>query len=356
MAGCRACLVACLVVGCSSSLGGGGPQGDDAGDPGRDAGRPDGDAGAPGRDAGEPDAEAPPFHCDVADPGSPRLQAVVRTDPASPHPGDTLVVVVHSYAVDAGDAPHMTLRAETADGTRDLETTAIAGGRAVYYFAVSALPRGDVCLQGLVDGAPEVAAKVEVTPRPAGLPAAGVYKVVTNHQWSCDEEVEFGVTLRAIVRDAAGQPVPGAVVRLDWPATVERPIYNDRDPPEPTLIPATMTTGGDGVAELVTELGDGNRFPKNEHGYMVFDLSVDGAPSDVATEITTGWWETDPNGCRYCDGARNVWGHWSHTVEFQLDPHATDACVVPSDHAGMARCETIHIHHDPAHMACWPVE
>lgn len=347
-----------VLFGCTpADLGGRGDGGVD----GRDSGGAGPDASeAPEDGGGDPEADAepdmPPFTCEVADPGSPRLGAVVRTDPADPHPGDTLVVIVHSYVVDARDAPQLTLHVRGAGGERDVSPTTIAGGKALYYFAVSSLERGDVCIEGMIDGTAEVATRVVVTPRPAPPEGMqGVYKVVANHQWNCDEEVENGVVLRAVVRDADGSPVPGAVVRLDWPATVERPIYNDRPPPEATLIPANMVTNEEGVADLMTELGDGNRFPKNEHGYMVFNLSVDGAVSDVATEITTGWWETDPFGCRYCDGTRNVWGHWSHTVEFQLDPGATEACVVPSDHQGMARCSTIHIHHDPDQMACWSV-
>ncbi len=150
----------------------------------------------------------------------------------------------------------------------------------------------------------------------------------------------------------------GAVVRLDWPATTARPIKNDTSPPEPSVIPPAMTTGGDGTVDLMTSIGDGDRFPTNENGYMVFNLSIDGCASDVATEITTGWWETNVEGCRYCpadSGPRNVWGHWSHTVTFRLDPNAPSACVVPSDHAGQQACTPPHIHHDPEHAACFDV-
>ena len=351
-----AAIAASWGVGCTPSALSG-PDGADAG-VAHDAGHEPGLDAATGADGGaEPDAAVEPFTCEVADPGSPRLAADLLIDPADPHPGDTVVVVVDSTEVDVGDAPPMTLHVRGADGERDLTPTHVAGGRVVYYCAVADVARGDLCLEGRIDGIAEVARGVTVTPRPAGPPrvGGGIYKVVTNHQWTCDEQPEFGVTLRAVVRDAAGAPVPAVVVRLDWPATTERPIYNDRDPPEPTLIPATLTTNGEGVAELWTELGDGNRFPINEHGLMVFTMTVDGAASDVATEITTGWWETDSSGCRYCDGARNVWGHWSHTIEFQLDPAATRACVVPTDHAGMSRCQEAHIHHDPDHVACWDV-
>lgn len=113
-----------------------------------------------------------------------------------------------------------------------------------------------------------------------------------------------------------------------------------------------MTTDGDG------QFHGYNYWPINENGYMVFLLSVDGCASEVATEITTGWWETDNDGCRFCDSGahpnRNVWGHWSYTVDFQVDPAATEACVVPNDHAGQVGCTIEHIHHDPSHMDCWP--
>ena len=96
-------------------------------------------------------------------------------------------------------------------------------------------------------------------------------------------------------------------------------------------------------------------WPISDNGLLVFNVSVDGVASDVATEITTGWWEDDLMGCNYCSTATvNVWGHWSHTVEFRRDPTATEACVVESDHAGMAACgEPRHIHHHPDVRACW---
>jgi hypothetical protein len=50
-----------------------------------------------------------------------------------------------------------------------------------------------------------------------------------------------------------------------------------------------------------------------------------------------------------------VYGHWSHRIEFKLDATTNQACLVPSDHAGMAACASTHGHafHHPTHQACW---
>ncbi len=84
-----------------------------------------------------------------------------------------------------------------------------------------------------------------------------------------------------------------------------------------------------------------------------------GAASDVATEITTGWWQSNAQGCQYCPGSQpiNVYGHWSHRIEFRLDPAASQMCVVPSDHAGQSSCGAPgHLYHDPSYQACWPAK
>lgn len=125
-----------------------------------------------------------------------------------------------------------------------------------------------------------------------------------NHQWTCDE-----------------QPVPDQIV-----------------------------TGPDGHAMLY------DYWPISDNGLLVLEVSVAGLASDIATEITTGWWETSPSECHYCDTPTvNVWGHWSYTLEFQRDPSATEICRVENDHVGMAACaeEPRHIHHHPDVRACW---
>ncbi len=301
-----------------------------------------------------PDA-GPPFTCTPVATTSPVLDGVLTFDPADPHPGDTVTVIVRSQSLGRAEAPPLELTATSASGDRVWPTNARAGGDALYYYALSDVELGDYCLVGRVSGNDEISGKFTVTPRPAPPTrcSGGIYKVTQNHQLTCAEQPEFGNEINIRVLDAQGQGVNGAVVRIGWPNTVVRPIYNDTDPPNPSDIPATVTTGSDGWFH------GWNYWPISENGYMVFNLSVDGCASDVATEITTGWWESDNQGCRYCDPSfanRNVWGHWSYTVVFQLDLAATQACVVDNDHAGQGSgCEVMHIHHDPSHAACYAV-
>ena len=342
------------------------PAGDSGGADGNDAGSPGdgspndssgGDSGASGAqdgdalpdDHGESQDTAPPFACEPISTSSPVLDGLVAFDPADPHPGDTVTVIVKSNTLDRPDAPSMELHETSASGQRVWNVQHMAGGKALYYYAVSGVEAGDHCLVGRIAGQDEISLRFTVTPRPAGPPrCGGVYKVTSNHQWTCDEQPDWGNEVLIRVRDSSGQPVSGATIRLDWPATTVRPIYNDTDPPAPSEVPATVQTDSSGVFHGF------NSWPINAVGYMVFNVSVDGCASDVATEITTGWWETTNDGCKYCPMAlRNVWGHWSHTVEFELDPTATTACVVPSDHAGQSACTPEHIHHDPAVQSCW---
>ncbi len=241
----------------------------------------------------------------------------------------------------------MVLVAGGAGGTRRIDPGTVEGGAAVWYFALSQVELGELCLAGEVGGNTEWAEKVDVTARDT-VPdtTGGIYKVVQNHQWTCGEQPQCGNYVSISVLDAAGQGVSGATVKIGQPATTVPPIYNDTDP---SSIPATVTMDSSG-----SFVGQ-NYWPKNENGLQVFQLSVDGHASDVATEITTGWWEDDLQGCNYCGTyCVNVWGHWSYSVVFQLDPDATDVCEVENDHQGMASCGAArHIHHDPDHQACY---
>lgn len=304
-------------------------------------------------DGGPPDA-ALPFTCDPVSTSSPVLDGIVVFDPADPHPGDTVVVVVKSNALGRQEAPPMVLQETHAGGTRSWSTNHMAGGNALYYYAIADVELGDHCLVGKIDGADEISAKFTVTQRPAGPPKCngGVFKVTENHQWTCAEQPEWGNEIWIYTYDQNGDPMPNVTVRIRWPDTTQRPIHNDTDPPDPSDIPQIVQTGGDGVFHGY------NYWPTNQNGYMVFELQVDGCASDVATEITSGWWETDNYGCRHCDPSfthRNVWGHWSHTIVFELDPVATQACKIPVDHAGQQGCTVEHIHHDPNHTACWEI-
>ncbi len=291
---------------------------------------------------------APPFECDAQAADSPVLAGQVLFEPADPHPGDTLTVIVRATnGLGRPDAPAMTLQATSATGLGTFASSTIEGGEAVYYYAIPDVPAGDVCLLGLIDGATEVSAKVTVTDRPPGPPVdGGIYKITANHMWTCDEQPSNGNELHVWVRDEAGNPIEGAEVRLSLAdSTDPGSIYNGDGRP----LPDTLTTGADGHANTF------NFWPISDHGLLIFEVGMANAASDIATEITTGWWEDDLMGCNYCNTPTvNVWGHWSYTVEFQRDPNAKEACVVPNDHAGMSACgEPRHVHHDPNASWCW---
>lgn len=292
------------------------------------------------------------FQCQAASASSPKLGALMLFDPAAPHPGDTLTVVVRAQnGTKAGAAPAMQLDATGQNGTVTVASQMVVGGPATYVFEVPKLALGDVCLLGRIDGQPEISGKVTVTPRPAEPnPGGGVYKVTQNHQLTCEEQPDWGNELHVSVRDAQGKGVPNAevVVRLpDW--TDVGSIKNATEHAVPTSLKMDASGNYD----------DYFWWPSNDNGYTVFELSVKGAASDRATEITSGWWGTDPKDCRYCPSyeLRNVYGHWSHRIVFQLDPSATQACVVGTDHAGQSACGTPgHVQHDPNEKACWTVK
>ena len=291
-----------------------------------------------------------PFTCAQEPTASPALAAMMLFDPAEPHPGDTLTVIVRTTNGTApANAPNLVMQAEGAAGGVVEQTTMKAGGGdTFYYFAIANVRPGDVCLLGLIDGStPEISGKVTVTPRPPGPPLTqGVYKVVTNHQWTCAEQPTYGNEVHVQVLDENGQGVPGAVVDVRYAdSTDPGSIYNDGGD-----IPDTVTMDGSGAFVGY------DYWPISDNGLLVFKLSVAGYPSDVATELTTGWWETNDAGCNYCNTyGKNVWGHWSHTVIFQRDPSAVESCEVDTDHAGQSACALPgHLHHHPQQRACWP--
>ncbi|MEM7158112.1 MAG: hypothetical protein AAF799_35045 [Myxococcota bacterium] len=303
------------------------------------------ESGSQDGSTGEP---LPPFDCDAVAADSPVLDAQVLFDPADPHPGDTLSVIVRATnGTSRTDAPPMDLEVVDRNGTRTLSPSTIQGGEALYYYAIAEVPLGGLCLRSIIDGATEASAEIEVTPRPVGPPIdGGIFKVRANHQWTCAEQPTYGNELHVWVRDEDGVGMEGVPVALrPVDSTDSESIYNQGEQPLPTQI----VTGPDGHGMVF------NYWPISDHGLFVLEANIDGAASDIATELTTGWWETNNDGCNYCNiPSVNVWGHWSYTLEFQRDPGATEACVVANDHAGMTACgEPVHIHHDPAATSCW---
>lgn len=294
----------------------------------------------------------PPFTCDPLPANGELLDAIVLFDPAAPHPGDTLTVIVRATnGLGKSEAPPLQLEVKDHDGVRLVDPQTVEGGEVLYYFALPDVALGDICLRGLVNGVTEASASITVTPRPPSPPReqGGVFKVVENHMWTCEEQPDWGNELHVFVRDEQGQPLAGRVVEVRLAdSTDPGSIYNAGEQPVPT----ELVTDDNGHAALF------NYWPISDNGLLVLKLAVAGVASDIATEITTGWWE-DFNGCRFCDQPlRNVWGHWSHTVTFQRTQGVDGACRVPTDHAGMnpGKCGAPrHIHHAPGATDCWVI-
>jgi len=352
--------VGVLLGGCVVGPGGGEPFGPGPGqgvgtgsspaeESGTDDGQSVGSTGEGSDGVDESTGELPPsFECAPVSADSPVLDGIVLFDPAQPHPGDTLTVIVRATnGLSRTDAPPMDLEVTSAAGVQTLSPQTMEGGEVLYYYAIPEVGPGDVCVRGIIEGGTEIGSAVEVTPRPAGPPIdGGIFKVVANHMWTCEEQPTFGNELHVWVRDEDGQGMEGVSVALDPADTTDlESIYNG----DAEGLPNEIVTGADGHAMAF------NYWPISDNGLLVFNVSVDGVASDVATELTTGWWETDNEGCNFCNiGSVNVWGHWSYTVEFQRDPSATEICVVENDHAGMVACgEPRHIHHHPDARACW---
>jgi hypothetical protein len=169
---------------------------------------------------------------------------------------------------------------------------------------------------------------------------------VQNHQWACGEQPTFGNEIHVQVLDENGNGVADVPIDVSYAdSTDPGSIYNGDQP-----IPDTVNTDGSGSVVGY------DYWPISDSGLLVLRLAVAGEPSDMATELTTGWWETNDDGCNYCSTyGINVWGHWSHTVTFQRDLGSSEICVVPTDHAGQTNCAIPgHVHHHPTYQACWP--
>lgn len=293
-----------------------------------------------------------PFQCEAVPAQSPTLSGILSFDPAEPHPGDTLTVVVKAQnGMKTADAPQMTLWATGPSGTRSVPSQMVIGGSPIYVFEVPALELGDLCLLGRIGDQAEISGKLSVTARPTEANGtAGVYKVTENHQLTCDEQPDWGNELHVQVLDAQGQGVPNAVVEVRLPDWTD--VGSIKNAAEHT-VPTTLSMNSSGSYD------DYFWWPSNDNGFTIFELRVKGSASDRATEITSGWWGTDPSDCRYCPAhdTRNVYGHWSHRVVFRLDPSAMTACSVGTDHAGQSACGTPgHVQHDPDSQACWTVK
>ena len=313
-----------------------------------------------------PQPDAPPvFVCDLPA-ATPTLAPAHWLHPSAPRAGQTLTVIFQSTNTKGNDAPLLVGEVTNQDGTRALPDPTIAGGdQAIYYFAVGDLTSGENCVVLRRDGNVELALKAMAADAGSGVArGSGPWRVTANHQWRCDEQPTFGNLLFVEVKDETGAPVNGASVSLDVTDDTAYPMGPDNAPSwEASHQPKTLTTGADGRAELWVDWGDpmglreGILSPVDARpAFVVYLLSIEGGASDTATEITTGQWEANREGCNYCGlYGINVYGHWSHTVTFQRDPAAAEVCDVPVDHAGQQACAFTHFYHDPDRPSCLPV-
>lgn len=326
-----------------------------------DAPQADGPRDGGPADLAKPQPDAPPFACTLPA-VSPTLALVARTHPGAVRAGQALTVALHSGNTAPNNAPALELELTDAAGQRTLTPQARGGGgQASWFFTAADLPAGEACLvvRRVGGGAVELAQKIDVLPAQAQPRGNGVWKVKSHHQWRCDEQPTNGNGLIVEVRDEQGKGVAGATVRLRVSDDTVFPVKPDTSATNwaDHAHPKSMTTDGNGRAELTTPWGWGIRTPiDGRPSWLIFLVSIDGGASDTATEITTGLWETDAQGCNYCSkSAVNVYGHWSYTVTFQRDPTATEICDVGTDHAGQSACTHEHLYHHPTRPSCQPV-
>ncbi len=331
-------------------------------DTGADTGTTD-ESGSTGDGDGDPSDtdDDPPFSCEPS-PTTPTLALSSWQHPAAGLlAGQTVTLVVQSQNTNKADAPPLTATLVNSQGARTIDPVLPSGGaKPVWQLSLAGLALGDNCVEVRNGANVEYAVKIVGASPSPGVPRGdGVWKITRHHQWTCEEQPTYGNLLQVYVKDEFDSPVPGATVNLRWTDDASFPVPPDAAAQtwEAHGQPKTLTTDANGFAELFTPWGQGIRSPIDaKPSYVVFLVSVAGGASDVATEITTGWWETDEFGCKYCEQeAVNVYGHWSHTIEFKRDPAALQVCEVGTDHAGQAGCSAPHLFHDPLNASCVPV-
>jgi len=279
-----------------------------------------------------PDAlpEVPPPACDPVPgsayaiaflPGAPWVGGSTRVSVTGPDP----LTHVAIEAVGPGSSPVPVWIEVTGTGPYTWSWSVVFPAAGVWCVTFRADPGGTVYQR----------APVTVS---AEMPRTAAFKVVSNHQWTCEEEYTWAINVDTIVLDETGAPLPGVRVLVE-----HAPCETATDHPPPTEV----VTGEDGTVRW-----------ENYNPRCFFHERVAEAPSDTAIEIYTGIWEDQDDGaggrCNYCSTyAENVWGHWSYTITFRRTPGATELCEVPTDHAGQARCSPLLHWEEPA--ACTPL-
>ena len=304
------------------------------------------------------------FRCNLPR-ATPQIATKYWIHPKNPYAGQTLTLSIQSSKYPVDKAPPIEIELINRNGKRRSKYYSVVGGKTLYYISIAHLAVGENCVivRRQSDRNVEVALKVMGRDPGKGIPRGnGVWKIVRNHQWTCSEQPTNGNFLIVKVRDENGRPMKGVTVKIDWTDDTVFPIAPKNENAK-RIHPRTMVTDSNGRAEFFYKpTMRGIRSPiDSKPGWLVYQISIAGGASDVATEITTGIWESvrQPNGsvCNYCNRrAVNVYGHWSYTIEFRRDPKAREVCDVPIDHAGQKRCRYYpHAYHEPGQKSCVPV-
>ncbi len=169
------------------------------------------------------------------------------------------------------------------------------------------------------------------------------YKVTRNHQWTCEEQPDWGNEVHILVKDEAGRPLSGIQVEYWHDYRWGSKMPND-SPPLPSGV---LTTDDQGKILWYNSWPGclGNQCPNNGDVRVNFFFKVRNAPSDTAVEITTGYWGDEckkgticpERKCEGCGGCVcvNVWGHWSYSIEFTKKSGSLTEEEIPTDHEGM---------------------
>ncbi|MDP7113819.1 MAG: hypothetical protein QGH45_17755, partial [Myxococcota bacterium] len=120
-----------------------GPDDDDTADDDDDTSPGDDDTTSGDDDTGDDDTVAP-YTCEPAAVTSPVLNGEMYFDPADPHPGDTLTVIVKAPGQSPDTYPSMAMKADGSWGEVLEPTTIVAGGGdTFYYYAIPDVQLGE---------------------------------------------------------------------------------------------------------------------------------------------------------------------------------------------------------------------
>ncbi len=192
---------------------------DSAAPPGKEAGLPDDGPALPDGQPTSPDSAwdaAPPFSCTLAT-ATPSLKPAAWRHPSAPRSGQTVTVSLQSRISPKPTKPAvLSTTLINRAGSRVINAYDVAGGKYwIYHIPVAGLAPGENCITVRKGKNVELALKIKAAPAGKGeARGAGVWKVVKNHQWRCDEQPTYGNFIKVKVLDEKGAAVKGARVRI----------------------------------------------------------------------------------------------------------------------------------------------